>query len=128
MARDSSGPKNEPQYAGTGVPSDAADLTEVAPYPAKVRNRKAGTSNARQALTGAALWPGLEFYEADTGLVFVSQSPTAGWVPTVKPSVNVGFNDTTNSNGILVVRHGLGVIPNWIQITLRNTGVDAGSQ
>ncbi|SBN64464.1 hypothetical protein GA0004736_3424 [Curtobacterium sp. 9128] len=127
MARDSSGPKNEPQYAGTGVPQDAADLTEVARYAAMVGNRKVGASSDRQALTGADVWPGLEFYETDTGLAFVYQSSTAGWVPTVRPSVNVGFNDTTNSNGILVIRHGLGVIPNWIQLTMRNTGTDSVS-
>lgn len=86
MAADSHGPKNEPQYAAAGAPADAADLTEVAAYAAKVGNRKVGLASDRAALTGADLWNGLEFFETDSGStyeynngwVFSHQLPT-GW-------------------------------------------------
>lgn len=69
MARDSSGPKNEPRYDALGQPADAADLTELGAYAALVGNRKALTSSARSSLSGSDVWDGLEVFETDTGLV-----------------------------------------------------------
>lgn len=77
MARDSSGTKNQPHYSGTGAPSDAADLTEVADYAAAVGNRKSGTASQRSGLSGADLWVGLEFYETDTGATYIYTA--SGW-------------------------------------------------
>ncbi|TAJ46367.1 MAG: hypothetical protein EPO52_17695 [Herbiconiux sp.] len=77
MARDGSGSKNEPTYTGSGAPADAADLTEIAAYAAKVGNRKAGTAADRAALSGADRWVGLEFEESDTGAVYLYTS--GGW-------------------------------------------------
>lgn len=76
MARDSSGPKNEPNYSGLGAPADAADLTEVATYAARMGNRRTDTSTNRAAATGADLWEGLEWQETDTGntLMYLSGS------------------------------------------------------
>lgn len=59
MARDTSGPKNEPQYSGTGASADAADLTEVGAYAATVGNRKLGPTTARNTAAGADVWEGL---------------------------------------------------------------------
>jgi hypothetical protein len=70
MARDSSGPKNEPQYAGTGAPSDAADLSEVATYAANVGNRKVGTTTTRTGLSGADVWEGLDFWDTTLNALF----------------------------------------------------------
>jgi hypothetical protein len=67
MARDSSGPKNEPQYSPLGVPADAADLSEVATYAALVGNLKALTAAQRGALAGSDRWVGLLVSETDTG-------------------------------------------------------------
>jgi hypothetical protein len=78
MARDSSGTKNQPQYATTGAPADAADMSEIANYAAAIGNRVTGTSAQR---TGNLLpfgagtlaytpWEGLEWDETDTGMVY----------------------------------------------------------
>lgn len=74
---DSLGTKNQPQYADTGGSDDAADLSEIANYAAKVGNRKADASSVRTALTGSDLWDGLEFFETDTGRTYLYWS---GWV------------------------------------------------
>lgn len=79
MAADSYGPKGEPQFAGSGVPQDAADLSLVATYAAKVGNRVSGTSAERAAPDGWMPASGLEFYETDTGLTYLYVNP-AGWV------------------------------------------------
>lgn len=76
MARDSSGTKNQPQYSSSGVPAQAADLSEVSNYAAGVGNRKTGTSTTRTGLTGADVWDGLEFYETDTGATWLYKG---GW-------------------------------------------------
>jgi hypothetical protein len=84
MARDSSGPHNEPQYAGTGVPADAADLSEIATYAAAVGNRKIGPTTSgtpalgRTTATGADVWEGLEWQDTTDGFTYVSKS--GGWV------------------------------------------------
>lgn len=70
MAHDSLGTHNEPQYSETGVPADAADLTEVAAYAATVGNRRVDASTVRTGLAGSGLWEGLEFYETDTYLTY----------------------------------------------------------
>lgn len=77
MARDSSGAQNQPQYAGTGAPADAADLTEVATYAALVGNIKVGTTTQMNALTGADRWTGLLFSNTTDGAVY--RYDGAGW-------------------------------------------------
>lgn len=77
MARDSSGPKNEPRYDTLGIPADAADLTELGLYAALVGNRKVLTKSQREGLSGSDRWVGLEVFESDTGLVYVYL--TGGW-------------------------------------------------
>lgn len=98
MARDTSGPKNEPRYDPNGVPADAADLTEVAAYAALVGNLKVLTSAQRVALTGPDRWVGLYVEETDTGLLW--KYTAGGWVmvlpssgdQTVTPVVQAGFS------------------------------------
>lgn len=92
MARDSSGSKNEPQYAGAGAPSTAADLTELGVYAALVGNRKALTNAGRLALTGANRWNGLEVYETDTGRSYVWSG--AAWIRSAGADMGV-INGTT---------------------------------
>jgi len=92
MARDSSGTKNQPQYAGTGAPADAADMSEIANYAALVGNRKIGPSSARTTATGADVWEGLEWWDTTLNTVFVMQSGTwrasgTGLVPVIPASV-----------------------------------------
>lgn len=77
MARDSSGPKNQPRYDPLGIPADAADLTEVANYAALVGNYKSLTNSERVALSGSDRWVGLIVYETDTDLHFIYRS--TGW-------------------------------------------------
>jgi hypothetical protein len=102
MARDTSGPKNEPNYSGIGAPSDAADMTEIATYAARVGNRRADTSANRTAATGADLWEGLEWHETDTGLTYLYLS--AAWVlsrysSAAIPIVTFGTNWTGGTGG-----------------------------
>jgi hypothetical protein len=103
MARDSSGTKNQPQYAGTGAPSDAADLSEVANYAAAVGNRKSGTNSVRLGLTGADVWDGLEFYETDTKLLYVYASTTwllfTALVPPIARVSRAGAFSTSATGG-----------------------------
>lgn len=80
MAADDHGPKGEPIYSASGASDDAADLTEVAAYAAEVGNRKVATSAVRAALSGDDVWPGLLFYETDTGLTWIYVAGT-GWTP-----------------------------------------------
>lgn len=110
MARNSSGPKNEPQYSATGAPSDAADLSEVATYAATVGNRKVGTTSARTALSGADVWEGLDFWDTTLNVLFRYRSgawtqvyagtnlviPTAVSGGTVTASGKVSFSSATN--------------------------------
>lgn len=82
MAADSHGDKNEPQYAGSGIPQDAADLTEVAAYAAKVGNRRVGTTDQRNAAIGTSdVWEGLEWYDTTDDNTYLWSGPTSGWVP-----------------------------------------------
>jgi hypothetical protein len=78
MARDSSGSKNQPQYAGTGAPADAADLSEIATYAALVGNRKVGSTAARTGSTGADVWEGLLWGDTDDGLEY--RYTSGAWV------------------------------------------------
>jgi len=96
MARDSSGAKNQPQYANTGTPADAADLSEIANFAAAVGNRKVGTSGERTALGGADVWAGLVFSETDTGIDYRYNG--TGWdfhlripSPWVTPALTAGW-------------------------------------
>lgn len=84
MSRDTSGPKNEPQYSGLGAPADAADMTELGAYAAKVGNRKADTNAARTSATGADVWEGLEWRETDTGNTY--EYTSSSWVVTRSPA------------------------------------------
>ncbi|TIH33672.1 hypothetical protein [Subtercola vilae] len=77
MAHDSLGPKNEPQYAGTGIPADAADLTELGAFAALMGNSMAGTHAQRVALT--VTWVGLEFRETDTANQPTYRMTSSGW-------------------------------------------------
>lgn len=70
MARNSSGAKNQPQYAGTGGLSTAADLSEIANYAALVGNRKALPNADRVLAAGADVWEGLDWYETDLGSTY----------------------------------------------------------
>ncbi len=78
MTASSFGPKGEPQFKDVDAPDVAVNPTQVAAYAALVGNRKAGTSADRKALTGVAVWPGLEYFETDTGSTFVYTA--AGWI------------------------------------------------
>ncbi|MGN8049541.1 hypothetical protein ACTJKO_07590 [Curtobacterium sp. 22159] len=81
MAADSYGNKNEPQFAGAGVPQDAADLTTVAAYAALVGNRKVGTVDQRNAVIGTKdAWEGLTWYDLTDGFTYTYKS--GGWVLT----------------------------------------------
>jgi len=118
LAADSRGTKNEPQYAETGASDDAADLTEIAAYAAKVGNRRVDTNAVRNSLTGADLWNGLEFLETDTGLTYLYSN---GWqfynslVTTAQittfgtnwsPVVGAGFTPTVTRIGARVYLEG----------------------
>lgn len=87
MARDSSGTKNEPQYAPGGAPADAADLTEIAAYAALVGNLKVLTSTDRGLLSGKDRWVGLHVQESDTGLLW--RYGSGGWVCKSRAGVSV---------------------------------------
>ncbi|MFF9565722.1 hypothetical protein ACF1AJ_20405 [Leifsonia sp. NPDC014704] len=81
MARDNSGLKNEPEYLGTGVPADAADLTELGKYAAFTGNRKVGpavgtatgpggSNTGRTTSTGKDVWEGLEWEDTTDGFTY----------------------------------------------------------
>lgn len=97
MAVDSYGAKNAPQFSAQGAPDDAADLTTIAAYAARVGNRVADTSAVRQQLSGNDLWPGLQFGETDTGneYLYVVTGGTGTWVLT-NGGVNL-FNEGAES-------------------------------
>lgn len=78
MARDSSGSQNQPQYSSTGVPADAADLSELGNYAALVGNRKTGTTSQRNTATGADVWEGLLW--GDTTDKKEYKYTSGGWV------------------------------------------------
>lgn len=78
MAQDSYGAKNAPQYAGTGAPADAADLTQISNYAAKLGNRREGTTTERNNATGLDLWAGLQWYDTTLKQTFVYSG--SGWV------------------------------------------------
>lgn len=67
MAHDSLGTQNQPQYAGTGAPADAADLSEISNYAALVGNRKTGATSLRNAASGANVWEGLIWGDTTDG-------------------------------------------------------------
>lgn len=103
MSVSSRGSHGEPQFVSSGnLPTFPADLTEVSNFARLVGNRKVGTSSERTALTGSALWNGLEFHETDTGLSYHRQA--GGWIR--QPSGLNGIilksgvsNVTTNGSG-----------------------------
>lgn len=99
MAADSYGTKNEPQFAASGAPDNAGDLTAVAAYAALVGNTKIGTSTARQALTGKQLWVGLGFYETDTDSLWLNRS--TGWAKVIEDTgwIDPSFVNGGNSGG-----------------------------
>lgn len=93
--QDSYGTQNQPQYADTGAPADAADLSQVANYAAKVGNRKVGLASARTGLTGADLWDGLEFFETDSGSTY--EYHNSGWV--FSHQLPTGWTNLTLASG-----------------------------
>lgn len=101
MARDSTGEKGQPQYAGSGVPQDAADLTEVAAYAALVGNRKVGpTADRNQALADGDVWDGLEWYDTTDGGLYLLQS--GSWVPLLTRWTNFSPQYTGMSGGTTI--------------------------
>lgn len=108
MARDSSGPKNEPQYSSSSASSQAADLTEVAAYAAKVGNRKADTRANRLAASGADVWVGLMWHETDTDLDYFYSAGNA-WVLLSMPGCDLACNIASVATGTAVT---LGSTPN----------------
>jgi hypothetical protein len=135
MAHDTLGAKNVPQFAGTGAPADAADLTEVAAYAAAVGNCKNGATIEMNALTGTAdAWEGLYFSNTTdqflyryTGGSWVLQLGDTGWAaPSLLNSwVNFGgaymVAQYRRKNGIVFVEgviKGGGSVPGGIIFTL----------
>lgn len=83
MAVDVYGAKGAPEFLTGSRPDTAVDLTAVGAYAGDVGNRKVGSSARRLALSTAVgapdqMWPGLEFYELDTGTMYLRLSST--WV------------------------------------------------
>ncbi len=65
MAADSYGTKNEPQFAGSGVPNDAGDLTLVGRTP-PTSETEGRHHRVRSSLTGSDVWPGLIEFSTPT--------------------------------------------------------------
>lgn len=114
--------KGVPRIEGDPSPTIRADHNDLADwvkdhagewYPSTDALPDDGNWAGRQAFVGASDWP------------YVWKSSASGWAPLVPLEKRVGFNDITQANGIIVVRHGLGFIPNWFQITMRNSGSES---
>lgn len=116
--------KGVPRIEGNPAPTLRADHNDLADY---VRDHTGESFATPNDLPSTGNWTGRSAYVVSTDLVYIWKGASAGWSPATKLQTGVRFNDTTNSNAILVVRHGLGAIPNWAQITMSNTGVDAVS-
>lgn len=118
MARDSSGAKNQPIYAGTGAPATGADLTELGTYAALVGNRKAGTNGDRTALTGSDRWDGLEFYETDTDSLYIYNGGwklwNRGWQAYTPTLANVSGSPTVTARYAVAA----GVVKVKVNLTL----------
>lgn len=131
MARDTSGPKNEPRYAATGIPADAADLTELGAYAALVGNRKVLTNTQRVALAGADRWVGLEVYETDTDVSY--RYTAGGWkrIPEVRAfsSVIAGTllsTAATDVPGLTITNAPVG-IPSILELSVSAMNGGSGS-
>lgn len=83
------GPKGQPRFDINDDPDFAADLTTVSEFAAQVGNRKAGTAAERQALSGTDSWPGMQFYETDTGVTYVYTSTGAVIAAPVLPRLRM---------------------------------------
>lgn len=119
MARDSSGPKNVPQYAGTGAPADAADLTEVAAYAAAVGNRKSGTTIQMNALLGTVdAWDGLFFGNTTDG--FEYRHTAGAWVRCIVRELGWVDRGTTPSDLVI------GGAATWTDVTSVTLTATAG--
>lgn len=70
--------KGVPRIEGNPAPTLRADHNALADYVFDVANRKAGTAAERNALTGSDVWPGLEFYETDSGATYL-RTATNTW-------------------------------------------------
>jgi hypothetical protein len=73
------GPKGVKKFSPNGAPDQAVDLEEVGKSAADVGNRKVGLAARRAALSTATdaadqRWPGLEFFEEDTGKTFLQRT------------------------------------------------------
>lgn len=127
MAADSYGDKNEPQYAGTGVPQDAADLTQVAAYAAKVGNRRVGTTDDRNAVVGTKdAWDGLEWHDLTDGFAYLYLS--GGW--SRKRLVRGGtYSGAVQSDGTTGIQHGGPTTPDAVVLVqMNNTSTDVNSR
>lgn len=124
MARDSTGPRGEPQYAGSGVPQDAADLSEVAAFAASVGTRLVGTTAERtDALSDPdiVLFEGVEWRDTTQKRTYVFEG--GAWALHENGAI---LGTSTNSQGVIVVSHGLSATPKWITTAnLQGGGGDA---
>ena len=103
--RDSSGTHNQPQYSGTGAPSDAADLSEVATFATLVGNSKSGTTAQLTSLTGADLWAGLIFSNTDDNSFSVSDGSAWSTFDTKWQTYTPVITGVTVGNGTLVAKY-----------------------
>lgn len=97
MASESSGPKDQPYFSSSGAPAIDVDPGLVADYAALVGNRKVLTTAQRLALTGKAVWDGLEVWDTDLKSLFVRD--TGAWVLLFSlPATGTAGLDSTNWN------------------------------
>ncbi len=101
MAADSYGPNGEPQFAGSGVPQDAADLTLVGAYAGQVGNRRVGPTTDRNAfLSSGQGGEGLIWGDTTDGNEY--RLTGGSWVllfPQVRDSRSVGGTKTAGVGG-----------------------------
>ena len=95
----------------TDTASTQADLDKLVELIARVGNRRADLSSVRTALTGSALYPGLEFHETDTGLTYLRGASSwvlvdgdTGWTLTTSQNTSVYFVETIGGDRALSVR------------------------
>lgn len=105
------GPKNQPRYDINDEPAFPDHVTAVSDYAALVGNRKVGTKEERQALSGNNVWDGLSFFETDTGSEYVRVGGSwtvwnsdSGWLAI--PSRSGNYNSDLGASYKVVVRNG----------------------
>lgn len=80
-----------PVPLANSAPTIVADLTGMRDAIVRRGNRMAEPSSVRAALTSAERWPGLEFFETDTGRSYRVTADGTGWVETTEPKANTTF-------------------------------------